>query len=420
MLVGLMLLLLAQTSALPVPPALALPIHRTVLPNGHRVLVVPRGNAAWCAVATVFPGGSHADPVGRSGLAHLAEHLLFEETATRADRDAESLGMLSNAFTLEDHTVLVDEFSPAVLDQALALHVDRFIQPAPLSAGQLQREIEVVMDERRFRVDEPPTGRAEEQVVAQLWNPSPWGRPVLGWPVELQALRVEDVRRWMATTLAPARAVTVVVGAVDPAQVSRLLTSRLTTWHPTPPTTPPVLAASIPTPAPVVRVSGPQPAVVLALKAADEGTPEAAADAVLARMLSGAPVGDAQLELDVRPRTQGSTVLWVVMPEGGGRQQTAAQVWDQVGPWLRAAAAGEAPQDVVESMRLAAAWEHVRSIQGHGALAQQLAADEALRSGPPWTFHKAQHMARVTPQQLARRAQAWLSQRPAAVAVQGP
>lgn len=398
--------LLLLSAALGLAPQAGPVVQRLTLSNGLRVLVVPRGNVPWCAVATVLPGGSTTDPGGRSGLAHLAEHLLFEDAhdGTRRDAEAEALGMLSNAFTLEDYTVVVEEFSPAVLEEALGVHASR-LGARGVTPEQLAREKRVVADERRFRVDEPPLGAADERLLTALWQGHARARPVLGWPAEVNAITPSDVRGWMDRALQPRAAVTVVVGAVDPVVLGPLLERTLGRWKGAPGVTP--AAAAPPGALEGQRrqtMAGVEPALLVAVPAAPSGSASAAAELVLARLMHNVPeeLAGPPLDVEVRPGHAGGVV--VITATG---TDDAPPREGQVDAVLELLAHGTFPPEALDAARTAAVWSLVRTVQTHAFLAERMAADEALL-GKVDDVHALQVRLRaVTAADVRARARAW-------------
>ncbi|MBI5496214.1 MAG: insulinase family protein [Deltaproteobacteria bacterium] len=364
-----------------------------VLDNGLRVVVVPRGRVPWCGMATVVPGGATTDPPGRSGLAHLAEHLLFESgggAGPRSDAHAEALGLRSNAFTLGDYTVLVEEFSPAVLREAVAVHAARLAR-LEFTDADLAREKRVVADERRFRVEEPPLAAADEGVVARLWGAHAFGRPVLGWPAEVAAIAPAEVRAWASAHLEPGRSVLVLAGAVDPAEALPVLRAAMTSWRPA--TVLPGAPRPGPPPGPVdARLSvmrGRAGAVVWGARAAALGSPGEAVDRVLARLLDGdaaarlpdppSPGPGTEFHTEYRPQAHhGDLVITAQAPEPGHADLVEAHL----AAVLAALADGGPAPGALDAARGYVVTSLQKEVGWHVGLAERLAVDTALLGRP--------------------------------------
>jgi zinc protease len=367
------------------------PVLRKTLPNGLRVLVVPRGSVPWCGMATVFPGGGASSPAGHSGLAHLAEHLMFEEGGhagpTSTDVDGESMGLRSNAFTLGDYTVLVEEFSPAVLDGALRIHAAR-LSRLSFDDTQLSREKRVVADERRFRVDEPALGRAEELLTSQLWGDHPFGWPILGWQAHVDHADRGAVTSWVQRHVRPERGVVVLVGAVEAQRGMAAVEQTLGLWRA--PTAAPLPDATRAPPAPVKRavsIPGSVGAHLWAVEAAPLDGAHEATDRVIAALL-GRPLahladaagGDGMappltLHAEYTPQVHhGELAVTVDVPE----PLTPSDARNALARLLQGMAARGVPQRELVAARASLVAELERAVSTHPTRAEQLAVDEAL------------------------------------------
>ncbi|MEW5847256.1 MAG: pitrilysin family protein [Myxococcota bacterium] len=397
----------------------AQPVQERTLPNGMRVLVLPRGTTPWCAVATVLPGGAREDPAGLGGLAHLAEHLMFESEAgsdkKNTDVMAESLGMRSNAFTLADYTVLIEEFSPAVLERALGIHLLR-LQAATFEEYHLVREKKVVADERRFRVSEPPLGRAEEMLLALVWQGHPYGRPVLGAPVEVGAIRSDDIRRWMRNRVRPERAVMALVGRVDPTRALQTAERVLGAWArgaadngmapPEPPAHPPTTTRD-------ATMDSSVDAVMWAAAAAPLGSVDESADRMLSRLLEGDPyyrlanppedMPGIEVQAEYRAALHHGEMVATVTPHGDVDVVTAARALQSA---LTLFAEQGAATESVVAARTRVAADHQRELEIHASLAERLAVDRALLGRWQVEADRLRALAGLGPQDVRRRAAA--------------
>ncbi len=192
-------------------------VDRFALGNGLEVIVWPSQGAPVASWHTWFRVGSRHDPRGRTGLAHLFEHMMFKATRTRPegefDRVMEGLGAQTNAATWVDwtnyHAKVLAEDVPTVA----ALESDRMSELA-LSLDMLAREREVVKNERVMRVDDEPEGQLFEQLYAALFPGHPYGEPTIGWMADIDAITLEDCDYFYRTWYSASNAVIVVCGDV--------------------------------------------------------------------------------------------------------------------------------------------------------------------------------------------------------------
>jgi zinc protease len=130
-------------------------------------------------------------------------------------------GGKENAFTSRDYTVYFQQLEKSRLELALKLEADRMAS-LNMSDREFAKEIQVVMEERRWRTDDKPQALVGEQLLSTAFQVHPYGRPVIGWMNDLQQMTAQDARDWYKRWYAPNNAVLVVVGDVDPGQVYRL------------------------------------------------------------------------------------------------------------------------------------------------------------------------------------------------------
>jgi zinc protease len=241
----------------PPPAAVApptLPVVRTVLVNGLTLLVSEDHSAPLVHVSVWYHVGSKNEKPGRTGFAHLFEHLMFEgsEHIPKGEhiRIVESAGGDMNGSTTNDRTNYYETLPSNWLETALWLESDRmgFLLPG-LTQTKLDNQREVVKNERRQRIDNQPYGSADEVLDAALFPPSnPYSWPVIGSMADLSAASLEDVKAFFRTYYAPNNAVLSITGDVDPARTLALVTK----YFGTIPSGPPIVR---PTVAPVALVA---------------------------------------------------------------------------------------------------------------------------------------------------------------------
>jgi zinc protease len=199
------------------------------LPNGLEVILHEDHSTPIVAVDTWYHVGSGDEQLGRTGFAHLFEHIMFmgsQHVPVGAfDQMLESAGANNNGSTTEDRTNYYETLPSNALALALWLDSDRmgFLLPTmDLPKVNLQRD--VVKNERRQRVDNVPYGRADEIILSSLYPKShPYSWPVIGSMTDLSAASLTDVQNFFKTFYAPNNATIAIAGDFDPANVKKLV-----------------------------------------------------------------------------------------------------------------------------------------------------------------------------------------------------
>jgi zinc protease len=199
------------------------------LPNGLEVILHEDHSTPIVAVDTWYHVGSGDEQVGRTGFAHLFEHIMFMGSQNvpvgAFDEMLEAAGANNNGSTTEDRTNYYETLPSNALQLALWLDADRmgFLLPTmDLPKVNLQRD--VVKNERRQRVDNQPYGRADEIILAALYPKShPYSWPVIGSMADLSAASLADVQNFFRTYYAPNNATLTIAGDFDPAAVKKMV-----------------------------------------------------------------------------------------------------------------------------------------------------------------------------------------------------
>ena len=251
------------------------------LPNGLTAIVCQRPDSAPVfSFYTNVDAGSVQDPMGKTGLAHMFEHMAFKGTDTigsknypaekialrkvedayaaylrerdkRVDRDEAKVKQLEtawkeatndaqqyvvpnefseivernggedvNASTSDDHTEYHYSFAVNRLELWAYLESERFIHPV---FREFYKERDVVIEERRMRTDSAPVGRLVEQFLSEAFAAHPYHRPTIGYISDLNSFSATDAQRFFDTYYIPSNMVVVVVGDVDPAQTMAVI-----------------------------------------------------------------------------------------------------------------------------------------------------------------------------------------------------
>lgn len=196
-----------------------------VLANGLKVIVIEDHRAPTVAHVLGYRAGSVDEENGRTGVAHVLEHLMFKGTRTMAagefSRRVAALGGRENAFTSRDYTGYFQQVHRDHLAEMMRLEADRMANLV-IGPEDFAPEIKVVMEERRLRTDDQPRALALELLMATAFVAAPTRTPVIGWMNDLASMTVEDAKAWYRRWYAPNNAVLVVAGDVEPLEVFRL------------------------------------------------------------------------------------------------------------------------------------------------------------------------------------------------------
>jgi zinc protease len=198
-------------------------VHRFVLDNGLKVLVVEDHSSPTFAYQTWFRVGSRDEVPGFTGLAHLFEHMMFKETKNlkdgEFDRILESSGAEGeNAFTSKDYTAYVQELPSDKLDLIAKLESDRMVNLL-VNEKAFKTEREVVQNERRSRNENSPDGLMYQELFATAFLKHPYRWPVIGYQEDLNRMSAKDAVDFYHSYYSPNHATIVVVGDVKPSKV---------------------------------------------------------------------------------------------------------------------------------------------------------------------------------------------------------
>ena len=212
--------------------------HQTFrLKNGLTVVLHPDQRRPRVAVNLLYRVGSRDDPTGRTGMAHLFEHLMFMGTRRvpekQIDLIMERAGGWNNAYTSNDITVYYDVGPSRLLPTLLWLEADRMASLARgITAAKLRLQQDVVVNELRQSYENTPYGRAQKMMPGLVFPKGhPYSWPIIGSVEHVRATRVGDVRKFFGRYYAPNNAALVVAGRFDPAKV-RAMVERYFGWIP--------------------------------------------------------------------------------------------------------------------------------------------------------------------------------------------
>lgn len=198
-------------------PAAAVEPSEFMLSNGMKVLLVEVPKAPVATVQVWYKVGSRNEVMGRAGLSHMLEHMMFKGTAKYPKGTFSRLirrnGGIDNAFTGQDFTAYFENLAADRVELALELEADR-MQGLALDPNEFRTEREVVKEERRLRNEDDPQGALVETLYAQAFLSHPYHWPVIGWFTDLDAMTLEDLQRHYDTFYSPNNATLIVVGDI--------------------------------------------------------------------------------------------------------------------------------------------------------------------------------------------------------------
>lgn len=195
------------------------------LANGMEVVVIPNHRAPVVAHMVWYRVGAIDETPGKSGIAHFLEHLMFKGTPKHPEGEINALvarnGGDQNAFTSYDFTGYYQNIAVDRLPLMMEMEADR-MRNLILSENDVTTEREVIIEERRMRVDNQPGSILSERAEAALWLNHRYGIPVIGWPQEMAGLTREDALAFYKKYYAPENAILVVSGDITAAQLKPL------------------------------------------------------------------------------------------------------------------------------------------------------------------------------------------------------
>ncbi len=191
----------------------------TRLDNGLRVIIAPDHFAPVFSIDVTYNTGSANEKQGRTGFAHLFEHMMFEGSTNVGKGEhmflVQNYGGAMNGTTNEDRTTDFEELPKNQLDLALFLEADR-MKALNISQANLDNQRNAVQEERRLRVDNQPYGKSFEAIDSLAYDSFPYHHSVIGSMEDLSAASIDDVKEFFRIYYAPNNAILTLVGDLDP------------------------------------------------------------------------------------------------------------------------------------------------------------------------------------------------------------
>ncbi|WP_339776653.1 pitrilysin family protein [uncultured Thalassospira sp.] len=194
----------------------------TTLSNGMQVVLVENHRAPVVTHMVWYKAGAADEVPGTSGIAHFLEHLMFKGTKTIAPGEFSKIvarnGGQDNAFTSWDYTAYFQNIARDRLGMVMEMEADR-MQNLQLTDKVVLPERDVIVEERRMRIDNNPSALLGEQMRNALFMQHPYGRPIIGWLHEMQQLTTRDAMDWYKKWYTPNNAILVVAGDITMADL---------------------------------------------------------------------------------------------------------------------------------------------------------------------------------------------------------
>jgi len=206
--------------------AVAGPVQEARFANGVKLVVEEDHSAPVAMVQIWLKVGGRDEQPGKTGLAHVFEHMMFKGSRRLApgafSKRIAAMGGSDNAFTSHDFTAYFETVPADHVDQVLDMEAERFAH-LRLDAREFAKEIRVIMEERRMRTEDDPNSHMFEELSAAALRLHPYRNPVIGWMQDLKRLTIEDVRAFYRRHYVPGNVIVVVVGDVDFAHVRQVV-----------------------------------------------------------------------------------------------------------------------------------------------------------------------------------------------------
>jgi zinc protease len=200
----------------------ALDVQEHVLDNGLKVLILEDHKAPTATFQVWYRVGSVNEDVGKTGLSHLLEHMMFKGTSKFGpktfSRMIKRAGGIDNAFTSREYTGYFELIASDRIGLPLELEADR-MQNLDLRPESVLSERDVVMEERRLRYEDDPQNLVFEEVMATAFKNHPYRWPVIGWMSDLKDLKPEDLVQHYRKYYAPNNAVIIIIGDVNSEEI---------------------------------------------------------------------------------------------------------------------------------------------------------------------------------------------------------
>lgn len=197
-------------------------VQKHTLKNGLRLLLVRDSKLPIASIYTFYDVGGRYEKEGTTGATHFLEHMMFKKTknfpAEHFSDYIETYGGNSNAYTTFDNTVYYENIAAETVEQMIALEAER-MQNLVLEEVPFEKERKVVLEERKMRYENKPSGKIHLAMMKSIFKGTPYGGSVIGDAKDVEALKRDQMMEFYKDFYAPNNAIMVVVGDIDPSAI---------------------------------------------------------------------------------------------------------------------------------------------------------------------------------------------------------
>ncbi len=203
-------------------------VQEYILSNGLKVIIIEEHKAPVATFQIWYKVGAVDEPMGKSGLSHLLEHMMFKGTKnygpSELSRIIQKNGGTDNAHTTKDYTAYFEILPSDRINIAIGLEADR-MKNLLFDPKEVVSERNVVMEERRLRYEDDPQNSLFEDVVATAFKVHPYQKPVIGWMSDIESINSEDLINHYKTYYSPDNSVIIIVGDINPNEILKQIKS---------------------------------------------------------------------------------------------------------------------------------------------------------------------------------------------------
>jgi zinc protease len=189
------------------------------LANGLKVLLLREPRAPIITLQVWYRVGSRNEALGKTGISHLCEHMMFKGTAKYGpkyfSREVQKVGGTDNAFTSRNYTAYFETGPKDQLRHWLEMEADR-MRGINVDAKAFGLEKQVVLEERRMRTEDDPVSFMQEAAMAATFEAHPYQWPIIGWLHDIESISLDDYRTYYHRYYLTNNCTLVVVGDIDP------------------------------------------------------------------------------------------------------------------------------------------------------------------------------------------------------------